>query len=204
MLFLHPFDIRLAVEHLAADAVIGDLARGAILLQRTAADLQPLRQFAVRQVAFAAQRRTERPDAAVQILFHLLQRPEQRLRTFVRLKNRLLVHNRPVLRLAPTAVGRRGQQPFDIRGFVVDLVADLRAGNQAAFAVTLQGPFLNVQQEAHLLVVEPVLQGLVLTPAQLRHPPCQRLDACDQAVVTPFFNHHVLHNLVRLGFRERR
>lgn len=141
---------------------------------------------------------------AVQILFHLRQRPEQRLRTFIRLKKRLLVHNRSVLRLAPTAAGRRGQQPFDIRSFAVDLVADLRVGNQALFAVTLQGPFLSVQQQAHLLVVEPVLQRLVLTPTQLRHPPCQRLDARDQAVVTPFFNHHVLHHLVRLGFRERR
>ena len=60
-------------------------------------------------------------------------------------------------------MGRRSQQSFDIRSFVVDLVADLRAGQQTPLAVALKGPFLDVQQQAHLLVVEPVLQRLVLT-----------------------------------------
>ena len=139
--------------------------RAEVALLKKTLDIRLAVEFAVRQIAFAAQHRAVQLHTAVQIPLQLLQRAEQLLRTFVRLINRLGIHRRTHLPFTPAAEGRRGKQPFDICGFVVDLVADLRAGQQSPFAVTLQRPLLNVQQQADLLVVEPVLQRLVLSAA---------------------------------------
>ena len=55
-LLQHPFDIRGAVEDLAAQLDVGNPSLIAVILQTPAADLQPLRKLLVRIKALAVQR----------------------------------------------------------------------------------------------------------------------------------------------------
>ena len=91
-LLQHPFDIRGAVEDLAAQLDVGNPFLIAVILQTPAADLQPLRKLLVRIEAFAVQRRLTLREQRLQRLGKTLQRLKVRADPLVMLRNQFITH----------------------------------------------------------------------------------------------------------------
>ena len=91
-LLQHPFDIRGAVEDLAAQLDIGNPSLVAVILQTPAADLQPLRKLLVRIEALTVQRGFALRKQRLQRLGKTLQRLEVRADPLVMLRNQFIAH----------------------------------------------------------------------------------------------------------------
>lgn len=91
-LLQHPFDIRGAVENLAAQLDVGNPSLVAVILQTPAADLQPLRKLLVRIETLTIQRGFTLREQHLQRLGKTLQRLEVRADPLVMLRNQFIAH----------------------------------------------------------------------------------------------------------------
>ena len=88
----HPFDIRGAVEDLAAQLDVGNPSLIAVILQTPATDLQPLRKLLVRIEALAVQRGFALRKQRLQRLGKTLQRLKVRADPLVLFRNQFIAH----------------------------------------------------------------------------------------------------------------
>lgn len=222
-------DVGRTVQYLAAQPGEGKQAAVTVLLQAAAAHFQLFSQFAVRIEVLARHRRWpagketlhgygETLDGGEELSYMLAALTGEQ--TVIGVHHDLIffcstfvfhgLSDRPSHAFSPfAALLHYLDDAFHIPGLVICLVADLCVCQRAVFTQGLQGSRADLQQQAHLLVVQPFLfLHVTVQPAEGVQPVRERPEGREYRLEGPCLNVHysiinVISGLTSVSFSFR-